>query len=42
MLNNIVANAIEAIETKGFIKIEVTTTPNVITFTIENRWPMYS
>ena len=39
MLNNIVANAIEAIETHGFIKIEVTTTPNVITFTIENNGP---
>ena len=39
MLNNIVANAIEVIETKGFIKLEVTTTPNVITFTIENNGP---
>ena len=33
------ANAIEVIETKGFIKLEVTTTPNVITFTIENNGP---
>ena len=40
MLNNIVANAIEAIETHGFIKIDVNTTPNLITFTIENNGPV--
>ncbi|MGM9945881.1 MAG: ATP-binding protein [Lysinibacillus sp.] len=39
MLNNIVANAIEAIETHGFIKLDVTTTSNLITFTIENNGP---
>ena len=40
MLNNIVANAIEAIETQGFIILEVNTTPNFITFTIENNGPV--
>ena len=39
MLNNILANAIEAIETQGFIKLDVTTTPNLVTFTIENNGP---
>ena len=40
MLNNIVANAIEAIETNGFIKIEVKISPNLTTFTIENNGPV--
>lgn len=39
MLNNILANAIEAIETHGFIKLDVTTTSNLVTFTIENNGP---
>ena len=39
MLNNIVANAIEAIETNGFIKLKVTTTSNLTTFIIENNGP---
>lgn len=40
MLNNIVVNAIEAIEIHGFIKLDVNTTPNLITFTIENNGPV--
>lgn len=39
ILNNIVANAIEAIETKGSIKLEVTTTAHLIAFTVENNGP---
>jgi signal transduction histidine kinase len=39
LLNNIVSNAIEAIEKEGFIKLRVETTPEVTVFTIENNGP---
>lgn len=39
MLNNIVSNAIEAIEKEGFIKLYVDTAPEFTVFTIENNGP---
>lgn len=39
MLNNIVSNAIEAIEKEGFINLYVETAPECTVFTIENNGP---
>lgn len=39
MLNNIISNAIEAIEEKGFVKLKVESSPEYTVFTIENNGP---